>query len=83
MNYLRKGGELEDTIGRKCLCNALMANAGLAQEQASGYIEKPLLTAGDSLKRLKHYFKNGTRTYTASDVIDYLLSLAGIDYAMQ
>ena len=78
-NYLRKGGKLEDTIGRKCLCNALMANAGLAQEQSSGYIEKPLLTAGDSLKRLKHYLKNGTGTYTASDVIEYLLSPAGVE----
>lgn len=73
-NYERKGGKLEDTTGRKCLCNALMANAGLAQEQSSGYIEKPLLTAGDSLKRLKHYLTNGIRNYTASDVIDYLLS---------
>ncbi len=73
-NYLRKGGTLEDTAGRKCLCNALMANAGLAQEQSSGYIEKPLLTAGNSLARLKHYLKNGSLTYTASDVIDYLLS---------
>jgi nitronate monooxygenase len=73
-NFLRKGGKLEDAIGRKCLCNALMANAGLAQEQSSGYIEKPLLTAGDSLKRLKHYLQNGFRTYTALDVIQYLLS---------
>jgi len=73
-NYLRKGGKLEDTIGRKCLCNALMANAGLAQEQSSGYIEKSLLTAGDSLKRLKHYLENGIKNYSASDVIDYLLS---------
>ncbi|HET6402115.1 MAG TPA: nitronate monooxygenase [Candidatus Kapabacteria bacterium] len=73
-SYLRKGGTMEDTIGRKCLCNALMANVGLAQEQSSGYIEKPLLTAGDSLARLKHYLKNGVRSYTASDVIDYLLS---------
>ncbi len=72
--YIRKGGKLEDTVGRKCLCNALMANVGLAQEQSSGYIEKALVTAGDSLKRLKHYFKNGTRVYTASDVIEYLLS---------
>ncbi|MDP4220647.1 MAG: nitronate monooxygenase, partial [Bacteroidota bacterium] len=73
-NYVRKGGNVEDTIGRKCLCNALMANAGIAQEQSSGYLEKPLLTAGDSLKRLKHYFNNGGIDYSASDVITYLLS---------
>ena len=73
-NYIRKGGKPEDTTGRKCLCNALLANAGLAQEQSSGYIEKPLLTAGDSLKRLKHYLKGGSLTYSALDVIEYLLS---------
>jgi nitronate monooxygenase len=73
-NYVRKGGKPEDAAGRKCLCNALFSNAGLAQEQSSGYIEKPLLTAGDSLKRLKHYLKNGMLNYTALDVIEYLLS---------
>lgn len=73
-NFVRKGGKPQDAAGRKCLCNALMANAGFAQEQSSGYIEKPLLTAGDSLKRLKHYLKNGILSYSASDVIEYLLS---------
>ncbi|MFI5263063.1 MAG: nitronate monooxygenase [Candidatus Kapaibacterium sp.] len=73
-NYLHKGGTLEETTGRKCLCNALMANADLAQEQSSGYFEKPLLTAGDSLKRLKHYLQDGIKNYSASDVINYLLS---------
>jgi nitronate monooxygenase len=73
-NFLRKGGSLEEAAGRKCLCNALMANAGLAQEQSSGYFEKPLLTAGDSMKRLKHYLQDGIKNYSASDVIDYLLS---------
>ena len=24
--YLRKGGKIEDTVGRRCLCNALLAN---------------------------------------------------------
>ncbi len=81
-SFVRKGGTLEDTTGRKCLCNALMANAGLAQEQSSGYIEQPLLTAGNSLARLKHYLKNGSQSYAASDVIDYLLSMPGPDYLL-
>src|SRR3990167_6348482 len=29
--YLSKGGAVESTVGRKCLCNALMANIGMAQ----------------------------------------------------
>ena len=27
-NYVAKGGKAEDTVGRKCLCNALLANIG-------------------------------------------------------
>jgi NAD(P)H-dependent flavin oxidoreductase YrpB (nitropropane dioxygenase family) len=29
--YVKKGGAAEDTVGRKCLCNALMADIGMAQ----------------------------------------------------
>ena len=28
---MAKGGKVEDTVGRKCLCNALLANIGHAQ----------------------------------------------------
>ncbi len=73
-DYLRKGGKQADTEGRKCLCNGLMANIGLAQEQLSGYVEKSLVTAGDSLGRLKHFLKDGVLCYSADEVIDYLLS---------
>ena len=31
--YLRKGGVIEDTIGRRCLCNGLVATIGLAQRR--------------------------------------------------
>src|SRR5580658_161585 len=27
-NYVAKGGKVEDTVGRKCLCNALLSNIG-------------------------------------------------------
>ena len=27
-DWIKKGGDLQATQGRKCLCNALMANAG-------------------------------------------------------
>ncbi len=29
--YVAKGGELEDTVGRKCLCNCLLADIGMQQ----------------------------------------------------
>ena len=31
-NYVAKGGKVEETVGRKCLCNALMANIGHAAD---------------------------------------------------
>lgn len=71
--YLAKGGKLEDTVGRKCLCNALMSDAGLAQIQKNGDVEKPLLTSGDGIFALTDW-KLG---YTAHDVIRYLRGEAG------
>ena len=69
--FLKKGGKEEETVGRKCLCNALMANIGLAQERKDGSTELPILTSGDELKHLGS-FLNGRESYTAKDVIDYL-----------
>ena len=76
-SYLKKGGKIEETIGKKCLCNGLMANVGLAQEQLSGYVEKALVTAGDSLEKLSHFVRDGVTSYKAIDVIEYLLSAVG------
>ncbi|WP_226345200.1 nitronate monooxygenase [Agilicoccus flavus] len=47
--YLKKGGDLEDTAGRKCLCNGLMADIGLGQERKDGYVEAPAVTLGQDL----------------------------------
>lgn len=73
--FARKGGAPEETAGRKCLCNGLLANLGMAQVRPkSGYVEPPLLTAGDDLPALARFFRPGTTSYHASDVIDYLLA---------
>ncbi len=71
--YVKKGGRLEDAAGRKCLCNSLMANAGYPQVQKDGSEEKPLLTAGDDLVNLGHFLEGGRTTYSAKDVIEYIL----------
>ena len=73
--YTKKGGAMEDTVGRRCLCNALVANVGLAQERSTGAIEAPLLTSGDDLLMLGD-FLDGRVTYSASDVVSYLLEPA-------
>lgn len=72
--YVKKGGALADTEGRECLCNGLTSNIGQAQVRDGGIEEPPLLTSGDDLLSIQTFL--GTRTsYTASDVLDYLLGL--------
>lgn len=71
--YVAKGGNMEDTVGRKCLCNALMANIDLPKLQLSGYLEKPLVTAGSCLDVMKAFIDKGKLTYTAQDVINKIL----------
>lgn len=72
-DYVRKGGDVKDTIGRKCVCNGLVANIGMAQVMRDGDLEKPLITSGDDVADVARFLKPGERTYKAVDVIDYLL----------
>ncbi len=72
-DYVAKGGRAEDTVGRKCLCNALMANVGLAQRQKGDETERPLVTSGDDLSSIGRLLADGATSYTAADVIGYLL----------
>ena len=73
--YLAKGGALADTVGRRCVCNALVANIGLGQVRGKT-IEPGLVTAGDDLAGLGRFMpETGTR-YTAADVIARVLTAA-------
>lgn len=72
-DYLAKGGAALDTVGRRCLCNGLIATIGLPQARASGYVEPPLVTAGDDLVDLGRFLTDGRTDYTAADVIDHVL----------
>jgi nitronate monooxygenase len=69
-----KGGKLENTVGKKCLCNALMANIGHPQARNGKYIEQPLITSGNDLTGIARFLSPGTSTYTASDVVAKLMS---------
>jgi NAD(P)H-dependent flavin oxidoreductase YrpB (nitropropane dioxygenase family) len=71
--YVRKGGKVEDTEGRRCLCNSLLANIGHPQLRAGGQLEPPLLTSGDDLVSLSTFLAGRSR-YSAADVVAYLLS---------
>ncbi|MFN8550509.1 MAG: nitronate monooxygenase [Candidatus Obscuribacterales bacterium] len=71
--YLRKGGSLEETDCRKCLCNGLMATVGYAQVQKDGYKEPPLVTAGKELAFVADLLPAGRFDYSAKDVLNFLL----------
>lgn len=71
--YVRKGGSEEDTHGRRCLCNGLLATIGLGQRREAGYVEPPVVTLGQNLDFLPALLARAGEEYTAIDVIDYLL----------
>ena len=74
-SFLAKGGRIEDTIGRRCLCNALLAVIGHPQTRADGTVEPPIITTGDDLVHIGG-FLGGRVRYSAADVVAYLLSAA-------
>ena len=41
-SFLHKGGKLEDTEGRKCVCNGLLSAVGLGQRRRDGQRSRPL-----------------------------------------
>jgi len=74
-NYVAKGGKIEETAGRKCLCNALLANIGHAQTREGELAEEPaLVTVGDDLNTIAQFIAPGQSSYGAADVIESLLS---------
>jgi nitronate monooxygenase len=74
--YVSKGGKRENTVGRKCLCNALVANIGQAQIRNGKRIEAALITSGDDLKAIPQFLRPGERSYSAADVVARLLGTA-------
>jgi NAD(P)H-dependent flavin oxidoreductase YrpB (nitropropane dioxygenase family) len=75
-DFVRKGGEAADTVGRKCLCNGLMTNVGFGQVRSDGVREMPLLTAGNDVAELARFLKPDADSYTAADVVAHLLGQA-------
>ena len=74
--YVLKGGDPADTPGRKCLCNGLVATIGLGQVLGDGSIERPILTAGEDVAHIGRFLKSPNRSYSAADVIQYVLGNA-------
>jgi len=72
-SYVAKGGRVEETVGRKCLCNALLSNIGYPQTRPDGVAEPPLVTVGDDVNRVAAFVTSGRDSYTAADVVNLLL----------
>ncbi len=70
--YVAKGGNVEDTVGRKCICNALVATAGHPQIRAGKHLEAGIVTSGDSLGDVAQFLAPGADGYSAADVVRVL-----------
>jgi nitronate monooxygenase len=86
-DWLKKGGEVEATLGRKCLCNALCANIGSPQVQKIqdengkkvAYTEPTLITIGNDINWSRRFVKEdstGKIGYKAADIVEYLQSFS-------
>ena len=71
--YTAKGGAAADTVGRACLCNALMANIGHPQTLRGGGHEPCLLTLGDDFADIGRFCSVEQPDYSAADVLRLLL----------
>jgi nitronate monooxygenase len=66
--FVRKGGSLEETVGRQCLCNGLCSTIGLGMPG-----EKPIVTLGANVDAVKDLVNKHGTEYSAENVIDYVL----------
>jgi NAD(P)H-dependent flavin oxidoreductase YrpB (nitropropane dioxygenase family) len=70
-SFLRKGGESAETVGRVCLCNALMSAVGLGQHR-DGEMEPAISTLGADLDGARELLRRHPGGWGAADVIAYL-----------
>lgn len=80
-DFVRKGGDPADAVGRKCLCNGLMAAVGLGQSLGDE-IEPAIVTAGEDVRDLRRFLVGGSLSYRAADVLRFVLAeLAAVPVA--
>lgn len=69
--WTRKGGAVADTLGRKCLCNCLLAGVGLGQRR-DGVEELPIVTSGGDADGLRDFLLAVGPGYGAGEVISWM-----------
>ena len=60
-DYIRKGGKIEDTIGVRCICEGLLATAGMIDGL-------PIVTLGDDVSFLKRLMRDENDSYSERGV---------------
>jgi NAD(P)H-dependent flavin oxidoreductase YrpB (nitropropane dioxygenase family) len=73
-NFLKKGGTVEETVGRKCVCNGLPSTVGIGQTRPETGLELALVTGGDDLAQVADFLEPGEDSYSAADVVRKLLA---------
>ena len=68
--FLVKGGRLEETEGRGCVCNGLLSTCGMNSDPN----EPAVVTLGDNCDFLRLLMKDENDFYNVADAIKYLLS---------
>ncbi|HEX6887243.1 MAG TPA: hypothetical protein VF143_03980 [Candidatus Nanopelagicales bacterium] len=79
--YARKGGRAQNAEGRVCLCNSLLAAAGMGQRRKGGVVEPPLVTSGEdfrAVRALAAAMPGGPAPYPAAAAITLLRSVIGV-----
>ena len=72
-DFIRKGGTLEETHGRECVCNGLVATIGLPQVDSENGSGLPLVTAGNEIANIARFLQPGRDSYAAAEVVSRLL----------
>lgn len=71
--YESKGGDPAATVGRVCICNALVATTGLPQVRAGKYVEPAIVTMGDDMRSVVRFLPPSAVDYRTGDVVRGLL----------
>ncbi|MBC8011702.1 MAG: nitronate monooxygenase, partial [Burkholderiales bacterium] len=78
-DYVAKGGAAEACVGRKCLCNGLLAAIGLGQLRPGATFESPpstepaIVTAGQETTEIARFLAPDAAGYSARDVLAHIL----------
>ncbi len=73
--YAKKSGDVDDTVGRACICNGLTATVGLGQTRKDGYQELPIVTLGSDTTAARALLELHPEGWDAPQVVDWLLSV--------